>query len=245
MKKIIALVIAAVTVQLVAAQVKEGKIVFEETIDMHRRIPKENEQMKAMIPQFRTNKFELTFADNKSLYKAAEEEPDLADQQSAGAGGQGGGVVMRFGNNENIFYKDLSTQTSIEKRNLMEKEFIVQDSIRNISWKLVDGETKTIAGHSCKKATGKSQMGSDIVAWYAEDISLSSGPAQFGGLPGLILAMDVNNSEFVYNATIISKDVKKAELKAPTKGKKVSPEEFAKIRKELMGNGGPIRIVTN
>ena len=239
MKKMIAVLIAAVMIQLASAQVNEGKIVFEETIDMHRRIPKENEQMKAMIPQFRTNKFELTFADNKSLYKAAEEEPDLADQQ------QGGGVVMRFGGADNIFYKDLTTQTSIEKRNLMEKDFIVEDSIRNISWKLVDGETKTIAGHPCKKATGKSQSGSDIVAWYAEDISLSSGPAQFGGLPGLILAMDVNNSEFVYTATVISKDVKKSELKAPAKGKKVSPEEFAKLRKELMGNGGPIRIVTN
>jgi GLPGLI family protein len=238
MKKIIAVLIAAVMIQLASAQVNEGKIVFEETIDMHRRIPKENEQMKAMVPPFRTTKFELTFGDNKSLYKAAEEEPDLSDQQ-------GGGVVMRFGGSDNIFYKDFTTQTSIEKRNLMEKDFIVEDSIRNISWKLVDGETKTIAGHSCKKATGKSPLGSDIVAWYAEDISLSSGPAQFGGLPGLILAMDVNHSEFVYTATTISKDVKKSELKAPTKGKKVTPEEFAKIRKELMGNGGPIRIVTN
>jgi GLPGLI family protein len=239
MKKMIAVMIAAVMMQLASAQVKEGKIVFEETIDMHRRIPKENEQMKAMVPQFRTTKFELTFGDNKSLYKAAEEEPDLADQQ------QGGGIVMRFAGNDNVFYKDLATQMSIEKRNLMEKEFIVEDSIRNISWKLIDGETKTIAGHSCKKATGKTALGSDLVAWYAEDISLSSGPAQFGGLPGLILAMDVNNSEFVYTATAISKDVKQAELKAPTKGKKVTPVEFAKLRKELMGNGGPIRIVTN
>ena len=238
MKKMIAVLIAAVMMQLASAQVKEGKIVFEETIDMHRRIPKENEQMKAMIPQFRTTKFELSFADNRSLYKAAEEEPDLSDQQ-------GGGVVMRFGGSDNVFYKDFTTQIAIEKRNLMEKEFIVEDSIRNISWKLVDGETKTVAGHNCKKATAKTPLGSDVVAWYAEDISLSSGPAQFGGLPGLILAMDVNNSEFVYTATTISKDVKKAELKAPTKGKKVTPEEFAKLRKELMGNGGPIRIVTN
>ena len=239
MKKMIAVIIAAVMVQLAAAQLNEGKIVFEETVDMHRRIPKENEQMKAMVPQFRTTKFELSFAGNRSLYKAAEEEPDLADQQ------QGGGIVMKFAGNDNIFYKDLTNQTSVEKRNLMEKEFIVEDSIHNLNWKLIAGETKTIAGHTCKKATGKSPMGSDIVAWYAEDISLSSGPAQFGGLPGLILAMDVNNSEFVYTATTISKDVKKADIKAPTKGKKVSPEEFAKLRKELMGNGGPVRIVTN
>lgn len=239
MKKIITLLMATAMVQLVTAQINEGKIVFEETIDMHRRIPKDNEQMKAMIPQFRTTKFELSFADNKSLYKAAEEEPDLSEQPQ-------GGVVMRFAGNDNIFYKDFTTQTTIEKRNLMEKEFIVEDSIRNISWKLMDGETKTIAGHVCKKATGKSSMGLDIIAWYAEDISLSSGPAQFGGLPGLILGMDVNQGEFVYTATTFDKDVKKNDLKAPGKGKKVTPAEFAKIRKELMGDGnGPVRIVTN
>jgi GLPGLI family protein len=240
MKKIIAFLMAATAVQWAAAQVTEGKIVFDEVIDLHRRIPKDNEQMKAMIPQFRTTKFELSFADNKTLYKPAEEEPDLSEQP------QGGGVVMKFGGNDNVFYKDLSTQSTVEKRNLMEKEFIVEDSIHNINWKLVDGETKTIAGHVCKKATGKSQMGFDIVAWYAEDISISSGPAQFGGLPGLILGMDINQAEFVYTATIISKDVKKGDIKAPTKGKKVTPAEFAKIRKEVMGDGnGPVRIVTN
>ena len=240
MKKIITFLMAATLVQLAAAQVTEGKIVFDEVIDMHRRIPKDNEQMKAMIPQFRTTKFELSFADNKTLYKAAEEEPDLSEQP------QGGGIVMKFGGNDNIFYKDLGTQTTIEKRNLMEKEFIVEDSIHNINWKLVDGETKTIAGHVCKKATGKSPMGFDIIAWYAEDIAISSGPAQFGGLPGLILGMDVNQAEFVYTATSIDKDVKKSDIKAPTKGKKVTPAEFAKIRKELLGDSnGPVRIVTN
>ncbi|GAB2813408.1 GLPGLI family protein [Ferruginibacter profundus] len=239
MKKIIALLVAAVMAQYSNAQVNEGKVAYDEIIDMHRRIPKENEEMKAMIPQYRTNKFELSFADNKSLYKAAEEEPDLSEQQ-------GGGIVMRFAGNDNIFYKDFTTQTTIEKKSLMEKEFIVEDSIRNIPWKLVDGETKTIAGHVCKKATGKSQMGLDMIAWYAEDIALSSGPAQFGGLPGLILGMDVNQGEFVYTATTIDKTVKKTDLKAPAKGKKVTPAEFAKARKELMGDGnGPVRIVTN
>src|SRR5438445_13884669 len=99
MKKMISVIITAFMMQLAVAQLNEGKIVFDETVDMHRRIPKENEEMKAMVPQFRTTKFELTFADNKSLYKAAEEEPDLADQQSAGAGGQGGGMVMKFSGN--------------------------------------------------------------------------------------------------------------------------------------------------
>ncbi|MGC4104078.1 GLPGLI family protein [Ferruginibacter sp.] len=239
MKKFVVFLSAVILAQVAIAQVKEGKVIFEEKIDMHRRIPAENEQMKAMIPQFRTNKYELLFADNKSLFKAMEEEPDLSEQP------QGGGVVMRFAGADNIYFKDFTTQQAIEKRSLMEKEFLVQDSIRNIVWKLVDGETKTILGHVCKKATGKSQMGFDIVAWYADDIALSSGPAQFSGLPGLILGMDVNSGEIVYTATDLQKDVKKADIKAPTKGQKVTPAEFAKARKELMGDGGPVRIVTN
>lgn len=239
MKQIIALLFALVIFQWATAQVKEGKIVFEEKIDVHRRIPKENEQMRAMLPQFRTNKYELLFADNKSLYQKQEEETDLSEQPQ-------GGMVMRFGGADNIYFKDFTLQKSIEKRDLMEKEFIVEDSIRNITWKLVDGETKTILNHVCKKATGKSERGLDLVAWYTEDILLSSGPAQFSGLPGLILALDIAEGEIVITAQEINDSVKKADIKAPTKGKKVTPAEFAKIRKELLGDGnGPVRIVTN
>lgn len=151
-----------------------------------------------------------------------------------------------FSGADNIYFKEPNTNKSIEKRDLMEKEFIVEDSIHNVSWKLVDGETKTILGHVCKKATGKSERGLDLVAWYAEDIVLSSGPASFSGLPGLILGLDINNAEITYTAQEIKTEVKKADIKAPTKGKKVTPEEFVKIRKELMGDGnGPVRIVTN
>ena len=128
----------------------------------------------------------------------------------------------------------------------MEKEFIVEDSIRNISWRLIDGGTKTILSHVCKKATGKSERGLDLVAWYADDISLSSGPGEFGGLPGLILGLDVNKEEFVYTATDIQKKIDKSELKAPADGKKVTPAEFAKIRKDLLGDdNGAVRIIRN
>jgi GLPGLI family protein len=239
MKRMIALIIASALFQWVAAQVKEGKIVYEEKIDVYRRIPKENEQMRAMMPQFRTNKYELLFADNKSLYQKQEEEADLSEQPQ-------GGVVLKFGGPENIYFKDFNTNKSIEKRDLMEKEFIVEDSIHNVNWKLVDGETKTILGHVCKKASGKSEKGMDLVAWYAEDIVLSSGPGPFSGLPGLILGLDINNAEIVYTANEIKNEVKKSDIKAPAKGKKVTPEQFVKIRKELMGDGnGPIKIVTN
>lgn len=239
MKRIIALLFASLSFQCLAAQVKEGKIVYEEKIDMHRRIPKENEQMRAMMPQFRTSKFELLFGDNKSLYKKQEEETDLSEQPQ-------GGMVIRFGGADNIYYKDFTENKSIEKRDLMEKEFLVEDSIKKTNWKLVEGETKTILGHVCKKATGKSERGLDMVAWYAEDVLVPAGPGTFNGLPGMILAIDINEGEITYTAQELKDSVKKTDIKAPSKGKKVTPEEFVKIRKELLGDGnGPVRIVTN
>ena len=65
--------------QFIVAQQKEGKITYEMKVDMYRRIPAENAQMRAMIPQFRTAKFELQYADNQSVYKTKEEEKDIVE----------------------------------------------------------------------------------------------------------------------------------------------------------------------
>jgi hypothetical protein len=72
------------------AQTTEGKIVYEQKVDLHRRIPEDNQQMRSMVPPSRTTKYELHFADNQSLFKASEEEPDMTEQNN-------GGVVIRIG----------------------------------------------------------------------------------------------------------------------------------------------------
>ncbi len=240
MKKIFTLITAGLLASAATAQQKEGLIVYEQKMDMHRRIPKENEEMRNMIPRFRTSKFELLFADNQSFFRPVEDEADLAEQ-----GNTGGGMLIRMtGPADNLYYRNFNTQKMVEKRNLAETDYIIEDSIRNIAWKLQDDETKTILGHTCKKATGKTQRGTDVIAWYAEDIDLSSGPADFGGLPGLILGLDINAAEIVMTATEIKKEVKKTEVKAPSKGKKVTRDEYAKIQKELFGDG-PVRMIRN
>ncbi len=238
MKKTVAIIAALISLHAAEAQVKEGKITYEQKVDMYRRIPEDNQQLRSMMPQFRTAKFELQFADNQSLFKAVEQEQDMTEQNN-------GGVVIRMGAGaENEYYKNFTTQKAVEKRELMEEVYLVEDSIHSLKWKLEDGETKNILGYLCKKATGKTERGSDIVAWYTEDIPVASGPEQFNGLPGMILGIDANKGEIVFTATIIDKKAEKKNIKAPTSGKKISNTDFAKKQKELMGNG-PIRIVNN
>jgi GLPGLI family protein len=238
MKKTAAIIIALVCLQATKAQTKEGKITYEQKVDMYRRIPEDNQQLRSMMPQFRTAKFELQFADNQSLFKSVEEERDMTEQNN-------GGIVIRMGGGaENEYYRNFSTQRSVEKRELMEEVYLIEDSIRSISWKLEEGETKKILDHTCKKATGKTERGSDIVAWYAEDIPVASGPDQFNGLPGMILGIDANKGEIVFTATVLDKKADKKVIKAPTAGKKITNADYVKKQKELMGNG-PVRIVTN
>ncbi len=239
MKKLLLAFAALVALQTIEAQTKEGKITYEQKVDMWRRIPEDNVQMRSMIPQTRTQKFELEFTDNQSIFKAIEEEPDITEQPTSG-------VVVRFNNGgDNEFYRNFTTKKSVEKKDLMQTTYLVEDSIRSLTWKLEDGETKTILGYNCKKATGKTSRGSDVVAWYAEDIAVSSGPEQFNSLPGMILMIDANKGEIVFTATAVDKKVTAKNVKAPTSGKKVTPEEFAKLQKELIGNGGPVRVIRN
>ncbi|HMK04385.1 MAG TPA: GLPGLI family protein [Ferruginibacter sp.] len=240
MKKVLAILAAIISLQATEAQVKEGRITYEQKVDVHRRIPEDNQQMRSMIPQFRTGKFELLFADNQSLYKAIEEEPDMTEQNN-------GGMVIRMGGAaENEYYKNFSTQKAVDKRELMQDIYLVEDSIPTSAWKLEEGETKTILGYTCKKATGKSERGVDVVAWYAEELPVAAGPEQFNSLPGMILGIDANKGEIVFTAISLDKKVDAKSIKAPTRGKKITHAEYlAKQAEFLRNNPGGMRIVTN
>ena len=239
MKKLSFVLVAFTVGNFVNAQVKEGTILFDQKIDMHRRIPAEDEQMKTMIPHFRTNKYLLVFADGQSFYKMQEAEPDVTETNN------GGGIVMKFGGANSEYYRNLGTRKEIDKKELAEKEYVIEDTIRSIKWKLAD-DTKSILGYTCKKAIGKTERGSEVEAWYSEEIPVASGPDVFCNLPGMILLVDINKGEFVYTATELKKTVNVKDVKAPSKGKKMNAAEFAKLQKEILGDqSGPIRITRN
>lgn len=74
------------------------------------------------------------------------------------------------------------------------KAVLVKDSIPEYLWKISSKETKKIGDFLCKKASTNFR-GSEIVAWYTEEISIPFGPWKFKGLPGLILELyNVNDN---------------------------------------------------
>lgn len=267
MKKILIAGVSLLAVIFATAQQKEGKVVYERTVQIQINFPGMTEEMQRSIPKTNISRYELTFANNQSLWKR-EEDANSDENTFSGDAGEGGGMQVRIstsGLNE-VMYNNFETSRRVEQRELMDKRFLIDDSIRALKWKMT-GETKTILNHSCMKATTtqirqRAQMTMnngtmerkevpdtlETVAWFATDIPVTAGPAEYQGqLPGLILEIDMNNGKFTYKALSISEKADVAIIKEPTGKKRYTQAEFKvendKMMKQMEQNGGGMRRV--
>jgi GLPGLI family protein len=270
MKKIqllLGMMIALISISTsIAAQMKEGKISYERKINMHRNLP--DPQMKSMVPEFRTDKFELIFNESVSLFRSVVDD-EAPDPFANAGGGGGGGMRMNFRMPTANTYTDMAKQMQYEERAFFEKEFLIIDSLKQYKWKLSE-ETKTIAKQLCKKATTmitapqmrmrvsiggggnntdttantpRAPKETELVVWYAENIPVSFGPDNYSGLPGVIMEIDQDNGATVTTAVEVSAKYPKKELIAPTKGDKMNRAQFQENMQKLIqdmqrGGGG-------
>ncbi len=71
----------------------------------------------------------------------------------------------------------------------------------------------------------------EVTAWYTPEIPVNQGPGVYWGLPGLILEVQEGRTTLLCNKIVLNTK-EKEEIKAPTKGKKVSQTEFDEITRE-------------
>ena len=247
MKKILITCGLVLSIGLVQAQQKEGTVNYERVSQMRARFNING--VENDMPQTRKDNFELIFGNNKSLWKALEQDDDNDHSGNT----EGVQIRMIVAGSNDVLFNNFETGKKVEKRELFDKMFIVDDSIRSLKWKMT-GETKTIFNFSCMKATATSivkrtmmtmddgkmerkeiEDTSNIVAWFTTSIPVSAGPAEYQGqLPGLILEMDIKNSTQTYKVTGISEKADLAVIKEPTSKKHYTPEEFKKERDKMM-----------
>src|SRR5688500_3092205 len=97
-----------------------GNILYEDKLDMHHSLPPEKEELKVMIPQFSSSKWELTFTDNESIYQP------LKEAELTGTSANQSGQFMRFGRENRIVYKHLSEDEMTDSRDFMQKQFLIK-----------------------------------------------------------------------------------------------------------------------
>ena len=200
--------------------------------------------------------YELAFNATESIY----EEVEKLDQPGTDRGGRGGRFGAMGGAGGDL-YKNIKDKKYLVKNDLFGKIFLIEDNLEKLDWKL-ESDTKQIGNYTAFKATAvktvkrpnmraifrrrgennKEEENKEeeftekevsIVAWYTPEIPINQGPSGYWGLPGLILAVSDDVTTIVCSKiTMNPKD--KIEIKAPSKGKKVTQAEYDEISREKM-----------
>jgi GLPGLI family protein len=241
---LIGIIVSVAATNIVFGQ-SEGVITYETKLNMHRRIPPERQEMKAMIPEFRTTKEQLFFKGPESLYKPVIEDSE-EDMSASGTTHGGGGMRITMKIPATETYVNQETQERVVQQEFQGKEYLIVDTLKVSPWKF-GTETKTILGYLCKQAfftdDSRPEQKMEITAWYTDQIGPFLGPERFNTLPGAVLAVDVNAGERVIVAQLVElKSLKKNELKKPSSGEKTTSAGFRAIVDEQMkkmgGSGG-------
>lgn len=201
----------------------KGRIEYERKINQHKPLEDEADnawykEMLKVYPKIVTDIYELRFDTKKSVYRLPKENTENK---------------YLFGvkpSETDAVVQDLEAHTTSTRRDIFENTYLIQDSLRNLEWRITD-ETREIAGFECRKAVTKIYDSVYVVAFYTDQIAVSSGPETFGGLPGMILGLAVPRLYTTWFATKVELiDPTPAQLNPPQKGKKVN---WAQLQTDL------------
>lgn len=140
----------------------------------------------------------------------------------------------------NIVYSDFRSGMTTTQKEFYERTYLIKDTLRKIKWKITD-ETRSIAGYHCRRANGIMLDSIYVVAFYTDNIHVSSGPESFNGLPGMILQVVLPHDNLSWIATKITTDlIDEKKIAPPQKGIEVNYKQMFKILWDSRGNQGEL-----
>ncbi|MCE7063644.1 GLPGLI family protein [Dyadobacter sp. CY326] len=211
-----------------AAQKMEGEITYDRVFHWTRVYSRlsymsqeEKDRLKLTWGNDDESKQEMTmiFNDKQSYYSYPK-----VDELSEG------GYSWRKG--EFKIYRDYENSKMTDIIEMLGKTYIVEDSIQAPNWKVMN-KIKEVAGYMCMMAVTEDTIKNQkITAWFADNIPVSGGPQMYGGLPGMILELDVNDGDIVTTAKEVKlRPVTGEELALPKKlkGKKINAAKYVEL----------------
>ncbi|MGB1448789.1 MAG: GLPGLI family protein [Flavobacteriaceae bacterium] len=146
-------------------------------------------------------------------------------------------------------YKNVVDNQLVQAQEFYGKRFLVKDELQAIDWKM-GTETKQIGAYTCFKATAvlpSTELSwynfnwsdlsrnasstteeiklTQIEAWYTLQIPVKHGPAEFWGLPGLILEVTAGNTTMLCSEIILNPKERR-EIVAPDKGTVINKKDY-------------------
>lgn len=216
-----------------AQMITNGSIKFERKTNLHQQIHVEQsnsatntqgrQSMISRIPQYNIAYFSYNFTARESRY--AFDKRDEVNYDSYNMTGTAA--------KENIVYTNFRNRKTISRKNIFDTDYLIEDSIKNFTWKISD-EVRTIAGYLCRKATTQINDSVVVIAFYTTQIMVNGGPESFNGLPGMILGIAIPRIYTTWFATSVEL-LQPSQILPPEKGRKLNTlEAFLKIQTNNM-----------
>ena len=235
---------------------QEGSIAYTHSVRLDLEIPPElRARMEARggnrpgrpggsLPTERVSEVILLFNHSESLMKPVPpaQREGGPPSGSPGMGDRRAGMAARMRMNsasrqdrETIVesYARYDEETIVESREFLGRRFLIEDERPKFQWKLT-GEQAEFLGYVVQKATAQRDT-STVEAWFTPQIPIPGGPASYGGLPGMILVVSVDDGRIQYNATAVSLTaVAEGVIVRPTEGEVVTRARYEEIVAEKL-----------
>ncbi len=211
-----------------------GTVYYNEIRKLHINI-QGNASPPPNLPTENTNHTVLHFTADASLYMNDESKQNdgmNADEEN----GEGDRIVIRMGAPDNRVYCDFTNKTVVRQEDFMQRKFLVESELKADGWRLT-GKQKIILNYPCVEAV-KEDSTQKVVVYFTPSITVSTGPQEFIGLPGLVMEANIDDGDQIIIATEIKLEVNAEKIQKPKDGKKVTEEEFNAIVDEKMKEMG-------
>ena len=192
--------------------------------------------------------YELTFNTTESSFKEEEKIDAIS-----GATDSWGAYFTRGDH-----YKNISSNKLVQSQEFYGKRFLIKDTLYKIDWS-ISTESKKIGNYTCYKAKAfvpynelnwynfswsdlrstENKEGNDeenliiVEAWYTPQIPMAQGPAEFWGLPGLILEVSAQNTTLLCTEVALTKEIK-LQIDTPDNGTEITKTAYTSTIREKM-----------
>jgi len=177
------------------------------------------------IPTESEGQVTLAFTQNAALYDTRPDEQvlpkKLRDAQAKAAFMQGPSTELKK------LYLDLDKNELVRQVEFMGRLFLVSDTMAPKPWKLINKMTK-ILDYTCMGAEMQ-QDGTSVLAYFTSEIPVPAGPDEYFGLPGLVLAVEVDGATAFLAQSVELTPAAEDAVAKPEDGKKVTQLEFERI----------------
>jgi len=138
--------------------------------------------------------------------------------------------ISSMGDSKEIFKNYPSGKITVTDR-IANSDYLYEEDKINFQWQ-IESDSREILSYTCQKAVTDFR-GRHYEVWFAPDLPLNDGPWKFAGLPGLIMAAEDLEKNFIFQAIGIENYNNPVEF--PKKDYvKTSRNEVEKIQKRFV-----------